>query len=279
MAALCFPALLSCPATAEDIDTEHLFAFMIGADVGILGEREFQSQTTGRFAKSGGRYRALEQEFELEFVPANNFRVEIGSGFAAHSISNVPGLEDRGQLGWQSASLDVRYRLLDRRTAPFGLTFGLDIQGGRIDETTGAVARRFGTGLTMALEVELVPNFAVAALNLIYQPEWTRFANTGVADQESTFGVAAGIMWRLRPDLLIGGEARYLRKYDGIGLDEIAGQALFVGPTAYLQLSERSRLTAAWSFQAWGRATGSTAALNLVDFERHQARIVFGVNF
>ena len=57
------------------------------------------------------------------------------------------------------------------------------------------------------------------------------------------------------------------------------GQALFVGPTAYFQLSPRTRLTAAWSTQAWGRPAGSNAALDLVNFERHQARLIFGVNF
>ena len=42
------------PSCRGCIDTEHLFAFMIGTDVGTVGEREFQSTTTGRFAKNGG---------------------------------------------------------------------------------------------------------------------------------------------------------------------------------------------------------------------------------
>jgi hypothetical protein len=83
----------------------------------------------------------------------------------------------------------------------------------------------------------------------------------------------------LRPGFLLGGEARYLRKYEGIGLEEFSGHALFIGPTAYFQLSERSRLTASWSVQAWGRPAGSGATLDLVNFERHQARLVFGLNF
>ena len=62
-------------------------------------------------------------------------------------------------------------------------------------------------------------------------------------------------------------------------LDHPAGQAFYIGPTAYFQLSPRSRLTASWSIQAWGRPAGSGAALDLVNFERHQARLVFGVNF
>ena len=81
--------LLPIYSHAEGIDTEHLFGFMIGTDVGTVGEREFQSQTTGRFAKDGGRYRGVGQEFELEFVPVKNFRVEIGSAFAGHDIRAV----------------------------------------------------------------------------------------------------------------------------------------------------------------------------------------------
>ena len=279
IAIVCFSTLLPNCVRAEGIDTEHLFGFMIGTDVGNPGEREFQSQTTGRFSKSGGRYRAVGQEFELEFVPAKDFRIEIGSAFAAHDINSVPDFEDRRQLAWQGVSVDLRYRFLDRDTAPLGLTFALESHADRIDETTAAAVRNYGTAFTLAFDRELIPNFAVAALNLIYQPEWTRLVGTGAAEQESTIGAALGVMAQMRPGFLVGGEARYLRKYEGIALQEFNGEALFVGPTAYFQLSERSRLTLAWSFQAWGRSARSSAALDLADFERHQARLVFGVNF
>ena len=276
---LCFSALFPTSVHAEGIDTEHLFGFMIGSDVGSVGEREFQSQTTGRFSKSDGRYRAISQELELEFVPAKNFRIEMGSTFASHDINGVPGFEDRRQLAWQGVSVDLRYRFLDRDAAPVGLTFAVESDADRIDETTAALVRKYGTEMTLAFDRELVPNVAVAALNLIYQPEWTRLLGTGAAEQESTIGAALGAMAQMRPGFFVGGEARYLRKYEGIGLDEFAGQALFVGPTAYFRLSERSRLTLAWSVQAWGRSARSGPALDLVDFERHQARLVFGVNF
>src|SRR6266404_948024 len=279
IAIVCCSMLLPSCVHAEGIDTEHLFGFMIGTDLGNAGEREFQTQTTGRFSKSGGRYRAISQELELEFVPAKDFRIEVGSAFASHDINGVPGFEDRRQLAWQGVSVDLRYRFLDRDTAPLGLTFAVESHADRINETTAAVVRNYGTALTLAFDRELVPNFAVAALNLIYQPEWTRVLGTGEAEQESTMGAAFGLMVQARPGFLFGGEARYLRKYEGIGLQEFAGQALFFGPTAYFQLSERSMLTAAWSFQAWGRSARSSLALDLVDFERHQARLVFGVNF
>jgi hypothetical protein len=278
-AIMCLAALLPNGVHAEGIDTEHLFGFMIGTDVGGTGEREFQSQTTGRFSKISGRYRAISQELELEFVPARNFRIEMGTSFASHDINGVPDFEDRRQLAWQGVSVDFRYRFLDRDTAPLGLTFDVETHADRIDESTAAVVRNYGTGLALAFDRELVPDFAVAALNLIYQPQWTRFVGTGAAEQESTTGAAFAVMAQMRPDFLVGGEARYLRKYEGIRLQEFAGHALFVGPTAYFKLSESSRLTLAWSFQAWGRSARSMPALDLIDFERHQARLVFGVNF
>src|SRR5229473_6050258 len=89
---VCLSALLAGGVHAEGIDTEHLFGFMIGTDVGNVGEREFQSETTGRFAKNGGNYRAIGQQLELEFVPANNFRIEMGTSFAAHDINGVMGV-------------------------------------------------------------------------------------------------------------------------------------------------------------------------------------------
>ena len=278
-AILCFSMLVPGSVYAEGIDTEHLFGFMIGTDVGNVGEREFQSQTTGRFSKRGDNYRAINQELELEFVPVDNFRIEVGGAFAAHDIEGTPGFDDRRQLAWQGISLDLRYRFLDRDTAPFGLTFAVENRLSRIDESSGSVVRNYGTELTLAFDRELVPNLAVAALNLTYQPEWTRFLGTGAPEQESTIGAGFGVMARVLPGLFVGGEARYLRKYEGIGLEEFSGQALFVGPTAYFQLSERSRLTATWSVQAWGRMAGLGSSLDLVNFERHQARLVFGVNF
>jgi hypothetical protein len=278
--AVCLAAAVPVRVQAEEgIDTEHIFAFMIGTDVGNVGEREFQTETSGRFARSGGNYRAASQQLELEFVPVKDFRIELGSTFSAHDIHGVPGVDDRRHAGWQGVSVDFRYRFLDRETAPLGLTVAVEPHADRIDEGTAAAVRKYGTDLTLAFDREIVPKVAVAALNLIYQPEWTRFVGSGIAEQESTIGASFGLMAQVRPGFLLGGEARYLRKYEGIGLEEFSGQALFIGPTAYFQLSERSRLTASWSVQAWGRPAGSNSGLDLVNFERHQARLVFGVNF
>ncbi|WP_439409212.1 hypothetical protein ACNJX9_13630 [Bradyrhizobium sp. DASA03076] len=279
-AVACIVAFAPAGVSAEEgFDTEHIFGFMIGSDVGNQGEREFQTQTTGRFGKGAGTYRALEHEVELEIVPLPNFRVEVGGTVTLHDITGVPDIDDRRQFNFQGLSLDLRYRLLGRENAPFGMTIAAETHGDRIDEVSGAKGRMYGTNFTLAFDRELIPNFVIGALNLIYQPEWARFEVSGLSERSSTIGAAFAGMVRVRPDFLLGGELRYFRQYEGIGLGEFAGQALFVGPTAYVQLSEQSRLTLSWSMQAWGRPAGSGANLDLVNFERHQARIVFGINF
>jgi hypothetical protein len=276
----CTLALAPARVSAEEgFDTEHIFGFMIGSDVGNPGEREFQTQTTGRFGKGGGTYRALGQAIEIEIVPLPNFRVEVGATATLHDITGVPDVDDRRQFNFQGLSLDLRYRLLDRGRAPFGMTIAAETHGDRIDEVSGAKGRMYGTDFTLAFDRELIPNFAIGAVNLIYQPEWTRFEVSGLSEKNSTIGAAFAGMVRVSPNVLLGGEMRYFRQYEGIGLGEFSGQAVFVGPTAYFQLSEQSRLTLSWSMQAWGRPAGSGANLDLVNFERHQARLVFGVNF
>jgi hypothetical protein len=272
-------ALLPFGGHAEGIDTEHLFGFTIGSDVGEAGEREFQNQLTGRFAKSAGTYRALTNSAELEFVPIENFRIEFAAVAASYNIGGVAGFDDLTQTGLQGASVDLRYRFLDKETAPFGMIFDAEPHANRIDDTSGQHVRNYGTDFALAFDRELIPNKLVAAVNLLYQPEWTNFLATGKTEQDVTLGIASGMMAQVQPGVLIGGEARYLRKYEGFGLDVFAGHALFVGPTIFIRLSERSRLTAAWSFQVAGRSAEIPGSLDLVNFERHQARLIYGINF
>jgi hypothetical protein len=271
--------LLPLGGHAEEIDTEHLFGFVIGSDVGETGEREFQNLITGRFAKNTGRYRALADAAELEFAPVKNFRVEFAAVAASYDISGVAGFDDLKQVGLQGVSVDLRYRFLDRSSAPFGLILAAETHADRMDERSGQHARGYGTDFALAFDRELIPNKLVAAVNLLYQPEWTSFLATDRTERDVTLGVAGAAMAQVQPGILIGGEVRYLRKYEGFGLDVFAGHALFVGPTMFVRLSERSRPTAAWSFQIAGRSATMAGPLDLVDFERHQARLIYGINF
>jgi hypothetical protein len=264
---------------AGSIETEHLFGFTIGSDVGEAGERELEGSVTGRFSKRTGTYEAGSGTMSVEFVPMANLRTEFTAVVNSYDISGVSGLADQRFTAFGGLSADIRYRLLDRASAPFGLAIGAEPHWGRADEVTGEPVSQYGVDFVAAADWEIIPDRVVAAFNLLYQPEAVRARSTGIWSQESTAGVALAMMAQVRSGIFIGGEARYLRQYDGFGLDSLAGQGFFVGPTVYFKLSQSAWMTIAWSGQVAGRATAVAGSLDLVNFERQQARLLFGVNF
>jgi len=266
-------------ARGEPIETEHLFGFTIGSDVGEVGERELEGSVTGRSAKRDGSYLASASTMSVEFVPVANLRTEFTGAFATYDIAGVTGFADQHYAAPAGLSADIRYRFLDRASAPFGFALGAEPHWGRADEVTGEPGNQYGVDFVAAADWEIVPNRVVAAFNLLYEPETLRSNLTGTWSAESTAGVAIGVMAQLGSGIFVGGEARYLRKYDGAALDAFAGQGFFIGPTIYAKLSEKAWIAAAWSAQVAGQATSSPGGLDLVNFERRQARLLFGVNF
>jgi hypothetical protein len=271
--------LISSGARATTIETEHLFGFTIGSDVGEVGEREIEGSVTGRFAKRTGSYNAGSSTLSAEFVPLPNLRTEFTGAVVAYDVAGVSGLADQRYAAFGGLSADIRYRILDRATAPIGFAIGAEPHWGRADEATGEPVNQYGVDFVAAADWEIIRDRVVAAFNLLYQPETIRSKATGTWSQESTAGIAMAVMAQVRSGVFVGGEARYLRKYEGLGLDTLAGQGFFIGPTVYVRLSEKAWIAAAWSAQVAGQATTSAGSLDLVNFERHQARVLFGVNF
>jgi hypothetical protein len=191
----------------------------------------------------------------------------------------VSGMGDRRQTVVQAMSFDARFRLLDRTRAPFGLTLSIAPQWGFVDDTSGAPAEQLGAGFLLIADRELVPGRLFGALNVSFEPDWTRLRATGAVERESTLGVAAGLALQVAPGVFIGGEARYLDRHDGLALGAFMGQALYAGPALYVKLNDRSFLSAAFNAQIWGGGEGLPGALDLDHFERYQAKLRFGVSF
>jgi len=271
--------LVPAAARTEPIDTEHLFGFTIGSDVGEVGEKEIEGSVTGRFSKRTGTYAATTSTLSAEYVPVPNLRTEVTGVVNSYDIAGASGLVDQRYTAFGGLGADIRYRLLNRATAPFGFAVGAEPHWSRSDEVTGEPVRQYGVDFVAAADWEVVPNRIVAAFNLLYQPETARSKLTGTWSQDSTAGVAMAVMTQVRPGIFVGAEARYLRVYDGSGFDSLAGQGFFVGPTIYFKLSERAWIAAAWSAQVAGHTTTAVGSLDLVNFERQQARVLFGVDF
>jgi hypothetical protein len=263
----------------ERTDTEHLFGFVEGADIGDRGAAEAVIDSSLRADKSAGSFADTASDLELKYTAFERFRISAGATLAYYDIAGMPGIADVRHAAIQSLFADARFLVLDRAKAPFGLTLGVSPHWGLVDETSGVPTRHLGAEIRALADRELVPGRVAGAVNLLFANDRARLRVFDGIEHESLLGAGAGLAAQIRPGLWLGGEARYLRDYSGPALNAFSGQAVYAGPTVYVRLGERAFASAALEFQVWGGAVGVPGALDLANFERIQAKLRLGVEF
>jgi hypothetical protein len=263
----------------RDIETKYIFGYTEGTSIGLEGEKEISWETSARFGKLGGHYTATESKLEFEHTPTQFFQFEFGGLLASHSIKNVTDLDDRHRFTFGGLFGEFRYLVLGRGPeSPIGLSVSVEPVWRRIDETGGARVTNFELETKIAADTELVANRLYLAVNAIYEPEWTR--ESGVVERESTFGLTAALAFRPLERLLVAAEVDYYRHYDGIGFNVYTGDAVYVGPSFYLQLAPKMFMTAAWGVQVVGHDVEIPGSvLNLAEFSRHRAKFKLAMEF
>jgi hypothetical protein len=265
-------------ANAE-LDSEHLFGFTEGTDIGQRGDRELENEVAGRMGKRAGAYRAYDAGLEAKFSVFDEFRVAPGVSFSQHNISGVPGLPNTSSSAIEGFHVELKYRALDRARTPFGLTFVAIPRWTRVDELSGERVDAFGAELGALIDQELVAGTLFGAINVRYAPTAIRVQATGAWEHDSAIQVSGALAGRITPGFFLGGELRYVRSYQGLALDSFSGAALFAGPTFYSRLVGSAWIAGGWNVQIAGQDPLNGGNLNLVDFERHEFKVRTGFNF
>ena len=271
------------PVIYRDVETKYIFGFTEGSGIGLEGEKEFSIDTVARIGKRDGRYWASETKLEYEFTPNQYVQFELGPLVAGHSIRNVTDLDDRNQLAFGGFFGEMRYLLLDRGpSSPLAITLSAEPEWRRIDETSGEQVTNFELELKLNADLELIKNRLYLGANLLYEPEATHDPDHVGAgwEKESKGGVSAALSYRIVPSVFVGAEVWYLRHYEGTWFNTYTGDALFVGPTLYVQLGRKAFMSAAWDVQVEGHEVGDPgASLNLSEFSRQRAKLKLAVEF
>lgn len=267
----------------ESIETENIFGYTLGTDTGETGEKEVTFTLDGRLGKRAGTYTAYAGEAEFEYALTDDLKLSAGGVLNGFDISRVPGFDDRSGGGFGGAFIEVKYRFLDHRTAPFGLSLSIEPEWARYDEASGEAGTAYGIEFRLAADASLAGDFLFAAVNLVYAPEWERETEDGLGFWSAGSGLelSGAVTAQVAKDLFLGGEIRYLAAYDGATLGDRTGWGLFLGPTLYAQVTRDLYVKAAWSIQVAGSADGlwNTSSLDLMNFERQQGRLQVGFSF
>lgn len=266
------------PSSAADVDTEHMFGFTEGSDIGTAHQPEAELETIGAFGRADGNYSAVSATASLKYPLTSSFRLAPSVTFTRFASSGVTNVDDIQQVKAERAGLEIRWRALDRTTAPVGLTFVAAPTVGFVDPVSGAAGDALGMGLIGIVDRALVPDRLFAALNLVYDFGRVRNYASGLTTDTSFLGFDAAFSTRALPWLYTGAEVRYERAFDGLAFGTLVGQAVNVGPVFFMTLGRGVSLSGAWNIQAWGATTSQGAGLDLVNFNRNLFKLRLAVD-
>jgi hypothetical protein len=265
-----------------EIETENLFGFTEGTDIGQPGEKEIGWESVGNFNKRMGNYKTWEHKLELGYTATENIHLELGILGVSAAITGVPGLDDKHINAFSGLSGEFKWLIVNRGPgAPVGLALAVEPEWSRIDDGDGSRVRKYAVETTLMADTELVPDRLYLGANIAYEPEVIHSFADGTTARESSLAFRAALSYRILPWLAVGPEFQHVRAYDmGIGLNHYVGYANFVGPSIYVAFSPRATLTFSWGRQVSGKSIEEPdLKLNLVDFSRDIGRIKANFEF
>ncbi len=253
-----------------ELDTEHIFGFTEGTDIGEKGEREIESTFIGSIGKIGS-YADVSNETAFRYNVDERLRLSFGTLTDFYSILDVPDLANRTTFGFSGFDAEARFVILDRHSAPFGMDLSINPQWRRLDDVSGANTQSYAIPMTLLIDKEAVPGKIFTAANFTYTPAITRTA--GVWQHEESFETSFAASGVVAPNILLGAELRYLALAEN---GTFNGQALFAGPSLFAKLSDSLQAKIAWSAQI---SDLSKRGLDLENFERHQIILLVAYTF
>jgi hypothetical protein len=252
----------------NEVDTENIFGFTEGSDIGKAGEAVAQLDGRGGFGLPGGSYSAWTNFYQFKFSVTDNFRVMPYLTTAYHYISGFEDIESLNSTVFQGGGIEFRYRAFDRERAPFGLTVFFDPHGNRADLIDGQRVRQLGVAFGAIVDKEIVKDRIFAAFNAIYEPEWTKIRATGESVNDSQLTISGALSAQFVPRFFLGTEIRYIRRDDGAGLNRFLEDVWYAGPTVAAKISENWNMTLAWNIKFAGTKTEE----ELSHFSTYQVR-------
>lgn len=259
-----------------------MFGFTLGSDTENAGARGVALENIARFGKRASSYRALGQKLEFAYGLTNDFSASVALLSDYHRVRARPlfvGSVDSvsGRYLFNGVGGEIRYRFLDRKQAPFGLTLHVEPALALSDELSGLRGRKLGFENKLILDQGFAGEAFFLAVNFLHELEVVKERGSKCCERASRVGASVAASARLTPGWYAGVEARYLRAYEGLSFGKYLGDAVYVGPTLSARIGERAWVSASWNTLIAGRARGG--GLDLDNFERRQVRLKLGVEF
>lgn len=271
-------ALLLLPVAAQaqeeqvgsSIDSEHIFGFTEGSDIGNKGEREIENATTARLGREGS-FSVFSNETSFRYGVEQNFRASIGTLTDYYSVHDTPGLSNKTGVEYSGMVGEFRWHFLEHDTAPIGLTLSFAPYWRRSSDPAPGQGESYALPLALLIDKAFIPGQLYGAINVTVAPNFSRLSGQWQATQP--LEISAALTAAVGERIFLGCEVREAA-LDQNGV--FAGRALFIGPSFYLKIREDLNFKLGWSMQVPEAFSGR---MDLTTFERHQFVAQFAYGF
>ncbi len=257
-------------AEKTEIDSEHIFGFSEGSDIGEKGEREIEGVTIGSFGKIGS-YNNVDNETSFRYGVLDSLRLSIGTLSDYYNIHQVPTLADRSSVNFSGIITEIRWNIVDRSKNAFGMSLSINPEWRHLDPVSGANSQNVAVPFTLLVDKEVIPAKLLTALNLIYQPSFA-CVQAGCT-RADTFTVIAAATYAIAPNVFLGGEIRHENQAINGNLDT---HALYLGPSLFYRFSKDFAVKGAWAAQI---PDVGARTLDLKTYTSHQFEFQFAYTF
>ena len=190
------------------------------------------------------------------------FGYELSAHGLGFSVNDVPECRTHAASTSAACRRNFRYLVIGRGPgSPIGFTLVAEPEWARIDDG-GQPITDLNLTLKAVLDTELIPNRFYAAAEPDLQP-WLCSLARRTWEWSAGYGVSGALAYRFTPKLTMGAEIEYDAAYDGAGIQSFQGQALYLGRPFTTSSTAASMLSAAWSTQIAGHASGENFGLDL----------------
>ena len=111
-AGLVFLALFG--SAAAEVDTEHMFGFTEGSDIGAPRQLEAEIEEIGHFGREGGTYSTFATNMNLKYPLTETFRIAGGLTVTRFDSYDVTGVDNINAFVFDRITAEFRWRPLDR---------------------------------------------------------------------------------------------------------------------------------------------------------------------
>ena len=289
-----------CKETKDTALPADVFGFGSGTDVADPGSLGAGLEYGGGFGRRGGSFNANSLKASLpygllpclEIGPSLN--IGIGRGTDRFSSSTDRTTAYGGQV-------EIKYKLLGRAAHGIGLTFvtepGYSQVNTRLnDPVTPFIgserSRQFSNTYKVLTDFAIIPDRLFGAFSVEYAHAFNTAEPLGLNGcvpasgatnawcRGSSLNLRVAAALKVADPLFIGAEVQHLRAYSGTFLNDLAGQAWFVGPTFFWEpLPGKLSLSGTLAVQVAGKATGISGRLDTTNFNHHIAKLKLGYTF